>query len=900
MGVLKYLRRGRRDEDAAREIASYIAIETDDNIARGMTPQAAHDAAVRKFGNATRVREEIYWMNTIRPVDTLWQDLKFAMRLLLRDKGFAVAAILSLGLGIGANTAIFQLLDAVRLRTLPVEHPEELVEVRFRPGTSRMGSFNGRRPMLTYPLFDEIRNRQQVFSGIFAWGNGQFNTASGGEVRRIEGLWASGEMFGVLGLKPVLGRFYTPEEDRPGCGSPGAVLSHAYWQREFGGAPSVLQQTLRLQRVTFDIIGVAPPDFFGLDVGRRFDVAVPLCADRLIQGDGEGRLAKRASWWLASIGRLARGRTPEQAAEHLGLLSADLALATLPADYPAEEEARYKEAKLTAMPASSGVSGIRQQFGEPLTVLLGATALVLLIACANLANLLLARASAREREMAVRLAIGAARRRLVVQLMVESMLLAVAGTLLGVAVARALTSILVAQIASGFGAVFIDLTWNTQMFAFTAAVSAIACLMFGLAPALKATALSPASTLRAGGRGLTMSRERFGVRRLLVVTQVALSLVLLLGALLFSRTLYNLLSIDTGFDQQVVVAFLSDATLAGDVDRARVIREDIRERLKAIAGVEHVAQADFVPLDGSFWNEMAMVELPGGGLSDKKLANFSRVGAGYFETLQVPILRGRDFDARDSRQAPPVAIVNETFVKTLLNGADPIGRVVTVQGAPNTPPLSWQIVGVSGDAKHTDLKEDFAPLVILPATQATEADDWVRFVIKPRGDAASIIPAAARKIAEVNPQIDIDFSILSDTIRDGLVRERLMAALSLAFGLLAGLLAAVGLYGVMSYTVSRRSNEIGIRLAMGARGGDVLRMVIVEAGWMVGIGVVIGVALGLGAAKAASTLLFGLRPTDPATIASAMALLAGIGLLASYLPARRASKLDPMTTLRQE
>lgn len=900
MGLIKFLRRGRRDDETAREIASYIAIETDDNIARGMSPQAAHDAAVRKFGNAARVREEIYWMNTIRPIETLWQDLKFAMRLLRRDKGFAVAAIVSLALGIGANTAIFQLLDAVRLRMLPVDRPHELVEVRFPPGTSRRGSFNGRHTMLTYPLFDEIRRRQQVFSGMFAWGSGRFNTADGGEVRRIEGLWASGEMFTVLGLKPAIGRFYTPQEDRPGCGSPGAVLSYAYWQREFGGAPSVLQQTVRLERVTFDIIGVAPPDFFGLDVGRRFDVVVPLCSDRLIQGDGEGRLSKRDSWWLAAIGRLAPGRTVQQAADHLASLSPDIARATLPTGFPGDDERLYKEARLTAMPASSGVSNIRQQFGEPLTVLLGATALVLLIACANLANLLLARASAREREMALRLAIGASRRRLMTQLLVESLLLALAGTLLGVLVARGFTTMLVAQIAAGFGTIFIDLSWDTQMLMFTASVSAIACVLFGLAPALKATALSPATTLRAGARGLTTSRERFGVRRLLVVTQVALSLVLLLGALLFSRTLYNLLNIDTGFDQQVLVALLSDESLAGDADRGRLIREDIRARLAVIPGVEHVAQTDYVPLAGSYSNDSVFVELPSGKLSDKVLANFSRVGKDYFQTLRVPIVRGRDFEDRDTRLSPPVAIVNEAFVRKALNGADPIGRVIRLEAPPNAPVTSWQIVGVSGDAKHTDLRVEFEPVVILAAAQAKEAEDWVRFMIRPRGDIDRIVPALVLKVAEVNPAIDIEFSILSDTIRNRLVRERLMAALSGAFGLLAGLLAAVGLYGVMSYTVTRRSNEIGIRLAMGARAGDVLRMVIAEAGWLVGIGVVIGVALGLGAAKAASTLLFGLQPSDPVTLASATALLIAIGLLASYLPARRASRLDPMTTLRQE
>ena len=896
--LLKFLRRGRRDDDAAREIASYIAIETDDNIARGMAPQAAHDAAVRKFGNATLVREEIYWMNTIRPIDMLWQDLRYAMRLLVRDKGFAAAAIISLALGIGANTAIFQLLDAVRLRTLPVSAPEQLVEVRFKPGTSRSGSFTGRRPMLTYPLFDEIRRRQTVFTGMFAWNSAPLNTAAGGEVRRIEGLWTSGEMWGVLGLKPLMGRFYTPEEDRPGCGSPGAVLSHAYWQREFGGAPSVLQQTVRLNGVRFDIIGVAPQDFFGLDVGRRFDVALPLCGERLTI-NGESRETLRNNWWLASIGRLTPGRTEQQAIDHLASISPEIMAATLPTGYTPEGEKQYHENKLTAMPAASGVSAIRAQFGEPLVVLLGATGLVLLIACANLANLLLARASAREREMAVRLAIGAPRRRLVMQLLVESVLLAAIGTLLGILVARGLTTILVAQIAAGFGSIFIDLSWNSKMFLFTTGVSALACLLFGLVPALKATSLSPASTLRAGSRGLTMSRERFGLRRLLVVTQVALSLVLLLGALLFSRTLYNLLSIDTGFDQKVLVVLLSHESLAGDVDRGRVMREDIRERLAAIPGVDKVAQADFVPLEGSFWNEMAMVDTPSGP-GDKVLANFTRVGKGYFETMHVPIVHGRDFDARDARQAPPVAIVNETFVKKTLGTENPIGRIVRLETPPGQPSETFQIIGVSGDAKHTDLREDFEPLVILPATQASRAEDWARFVIKPRGEIDPLVPATVQKIAEVNPLIDIDFAVLSETIRSGLARERLMAALSAAFGMLAGMLAAVGLYGVMSYTVARRSNEIGIRLAMGARGVDVLKMVITEAGWMVGIGVAIGVALGLGAATAARTMFFGLQPGDPATLSAAIALLAAIGLIASYLPARRASKLDPMTTLRSD
>jgi putative ABC transport system permease protein len=895
----RFFRRSRRDDEAAREIASYIAIETDDNIARGLSPQAAHDAAVRKFGNTALVREEIYWMNTLRPVDAIWQDLRYAVRLLLRDKAFAAAAIISLALGIGANTAIFQLLDAVRLRVLPVERPAQLVEVRFAPGTPRVGAFTSRRPNLTSALFEEIRQRQRVFIGMFAWSSAQLNTADGGEVRRIEGLWASGGMFEVLGLKPALGRFFTADDDRPGCGSPGAVLSHAYWQREFGGAPSVLQQTVRLEGVRFDIIGVAPQEFFGLDVGRRFDVALPMCGDALTQ-QGPGRDRSRSNWWLAAIGRLAPGRTLEQAADHLAAMSPEITAATMPTDYTPEFEQKFVTNKLTALDASAGVSSIRTQFGKPLAVLLGATGLVLLIACANLANLLLARASAREREMAVRLAIGAGRRRLVSQLLVESVLLALVGTLLGIVVARALTTILIAQIASGFGTIFIDLSWNTQMFAFTTGVSVLACLLFGLAPALKATALSPAIALKTGGRGITMSRERFGLRRVLVVAQVALSLVLLIGALLFTRTLYNLISIDTGFDQDVVVAYLTHPSLGGDADRGRAMRDDIQQRIAALPGVASVAQADYVPLDGSFWNENAMVDSRSGPPGQKFIANFTRVGKGYFETLRVPIVRGRDFGPGDSRQSTPVAIVNQTFVRKAIGDADPLGRIVRLDTRPGTPAQTFEIIGVARDAKHTELRGDFEPLVVLAASQEPEAQGWVRFVIKPRGSLDGLVPAVAQRVGEVNSAVDIDFSMLNETIRGGLVSERLMAALSGAFGMLAGLLAAVGLYGVMSYTVARRSNEIGIRLALGSKRSTVLRLVLREAGVLVAIGLVVGTVLGLGLTKYARTLLFGLQPTDPVTIGAALTLLAVIGLGASYLPARRASRLDPVRVLRDE
>jgi putative ABC transport system permease protein len=888
-------RRNQRDAEAAREIASYIAIETDDNIARGMAPQAAHDAAVRKFGNTARVREEIYWMNTIGPIDTLWQDLRFAIRLLKRDRGFAIAAVLSLALGVGANTAIFQLLDAVRLRALPVEEPQQMLNVTFARGSMRSGGFTSRWPNFTYAQVDALRENQRAFDGLLAWSSGQLNTAAGGEARYVEGLWASGDLFNVLGVKPIVGRLLQAEDDHKGCG-PVAVISHAYWQRAFGGSASVLQQTVRLEDTAFDIIGVAEPSFFGLDVGRRFDVAVPLCVDGLLV-KSRNRLESKREWWLAVMGRLAPGWTAAQANDHLIAISPAVMANTAPQDYTAEAVQKHLASKLSAAPAAAGVSDVREEFGEPLLVLLAATGLVLLIACANLANLLLARATAREREVAVRLAIGASRGRIVRQLMVESVLLAAIGTVLGVFVARALSQLLVAQLAAGMGALFIDLTWNFKVFGFTAGVSLLACLLFGLAPALRATALAPAAALKSGGRGTTGGRERFGLRRALVVAQVALSLVLLIGALLFTRTLYNILTIDAGFDQNLVVVELSHRSLMSDDDaRALAARQTIQERIAALPGVAGAVLTESSPLSGGFWNEHVLVD----GVSEMAVANFMSVGGNYFDVLGIPLLKGRTFGTSDTHQSPPVAVVNEAFVRKLFPDRDPIGHVLWLEPVPGQPVERMEIVGVARDTKYQDIRDDFEPLVHVAMTQSHRFRDYARVLVTPRGAVEGLMPAIARGVAEINPEISIELEVLRQTVNRGLVRERLMASLSGAFGALAGLLAAVGLYGVMSYTVTRRSNEMGIRLAMGARRSEVLRMVLADAGTLVAIGLVAGVALGAGAATAARSLLFGLQPTDPVTLGAAVAMLAAIGLVASYIPALRASRLDPMKVLRDE
>lgn len=898
MSWTRFFRRNRRDEDTAREIASYIAIETDENLARGMTPQAAHDAAVRKFGNATQVREEIYWMNTIRPLDTLWHDLRFGIRLLWRDKGFAVAAIVSLALGIGANTAIFQLLDAVRLRSLPVETPQQLVNIRFPRGSKLSGSFSSRMPYLSVAQIEQLRAQplDDLFSGLFWWSSGRLNTAAGGEAKYVEALWASGDMFRVLGVRPSIGRLIDASDDRAGCGSPPAVISHAFWQRAFGGSHSVLGQTVRLEGRQFDIVGVTEPDFFGMDVGRRFDVAIPVCADALLNPSNRVAIESRSHFWLSALGRLQPGRTVQHATDRLIAISPALTAATVPDWYTTEDQQAYRNNKLNAFAADSGLSDLRTQFAQPLLVLLGATGLVLVIACANLANLLLARATARQKEIAVRLAIGASRGRIVRQLIVESVLIAAVGTLLAVGVAKGLTAVLMAQLASGMSGLFLNLDWNMTVFAFTAGVAATACLLFGVAPALQATALAPSAALKAGGRGVSDGRERFSARRVLVVAQVALSLVLLFGALLFTRTLYNVLTIDAGFDRELVYLELSHPSLTtDDAVRHLLVRNDIQQRIETVPGVQGAVLVNAAPLTNNWWNENVYVD----GSKQRVLSNFATVGTNYFDVLRIPILKGRGFTHADTLSSVPVAVINETFARKLFNGADPIGKQLWVEVAEGKPIVKREIVGVARDTKYAEIKDDFEPLVHLPLSQNAEGR-YVRLLVKPRGTLDGLLPALVRRIAEINPEIAIETTVISQAVRDGLVRERLMAALSAAFGALAGLLAAVGIYGVMSYTVTRRRNEIAIRLAMGAARSEVLRMVIADSGKLIVIGLVIGAAMGLGAARAARTLLFGLQPTDPITIAAAVTMLALIGLLASYIPARRASLVDPMSVLRQE
>lgn len=900
MGWIRYLRRRKKDAELAAELESYLASEFERNLAAGMSPQEAAWAARRKLGNTTRISETVHEMHTIRFFETISQDLRYGARQLKLSPSFFIVATLSLALGIGANTAIFQLLDAVRMRLLPVRAPEELVEVRIPPGTENCcsGNFSDRQPNVTYPIWDEIRKRQQAFSSMFVFGDNRFNLSNGGEARYADGLWVSGDFFRTLGVQPVLGRLFNEEDDRLGCGSPGAVISYGFWQREYAGDAAVLSRSISLDGHKLPILGVSPPYFFGVDVGHNFDVAVPTCAEPLLEGE-DSHLAKRYHWWLAAIGRLKPGWTVASAAAHVKAISPGIFEATLPTVYQPDTAKYYLSYRLTAIPAGSGLSSIRRNLEEPLWVLLSIAALVLLIACANLANLMLARASTREREIAVRLALGASRLRVIRQLLAESMLLAAAGAICGAILAVGLSKYLVMFLSTDQNPIFVDLGLDWRVFGFVAALAVLTCLLLGLTPALRATQANAATALKSSSRSITAGRERHMLRRALVVTQVALSMVLLVSALLFSRTLQNLMTLDAGLRPEGLTEVDIDLSrLNATAERRGVIYRDLLEDIRAIPGVEAATSTNNVPLSGNGWNDR--IQILDGRKTGDVLTNFARVNTGYFQAMESALIAGRDFNDHDRPSNQRVAIVNQAFCRKFLNARSPIGLQFEILPAPGKAPDVFKVVGLTKDAKYMGLRDDFSPTVFVAFGQDTEPDVGTFYLVRSSVPLAGLREGLKRTIARQSPAIIVEFKSFAEQVHDRLLRERLMATLSGFFGGLACLLATVGLYGVVSYLVARRRNEIGVRLALGASRGTVMSLVLREATILLATGVGVGVGLAIALGKAAGSLLYNLKPYDPISIVAAALFLGMVAIGASILPAHRAARLEPMLALREE
>jgi putative ABC transport system permease protein len=828
---------------------------------------------------------------------SFWRDLRHALRFLRFSPGFTIVAVLTLALGIGANTAIFQLIDSIRLRTIPVKNPQELGTIRIADRHWGSGQFSSQYSQLTFAMWEQIRKRQEGFAEIAVWSGQRFNLATGGEVRKAKGIRVSGDFFHVLGVEPVLGRLLGPEDDQPGCGTSGANISYAFWQRNFAGDPSVVGKQLTLDGNSFQVLGVTPPGFNGISIGDTFDVAVPVCLEPILS-PRNNRLTLRHAWWLATIGRLKPGWTIARANAQMLAVTPAVLQETIPPVYDAEGTKKYLEYKLGAFSASTGFSELREDSETSLWLLLGITGLVLLIACANLANLMLARTSARERQITIRRALGASRWRMVRELLSESLLIALGGSICGLFLAFSISRMLVAFISTQQNQIFLDLGMDWRVLAFTTALAVLTTVSFGLAPAMRATRAEPATLLQSGSRGTTGGRERFSLRRILIVSQVGLSVVLLTGALLFVRSLRNLTTLNVGFQQTgILITSVDFGRLQLPEERYTEYKGDLVTRVQAIPGVESAAHAMLVPFGGSSWNDNVLIE---GSDQDAGVAWLNYLGPGYFKTVGTPLLAGRDFDDRDTATSVKVAIVNQAFVRKILKGADPIGKRFRIHEPPGKPRPLYEIVGVTADNKFQDMHEEFLPFMYFPAPQQEKPGPDDQILIRSSLPLASLIGSMKQTIAEVNPGIDLEFLVFKTRIHNSLLQDQLMVTLSGFFGFLAALLAAIGLYGVMSYMVIQRTKEIGIRMAIGAKRADVLRMILREAGVLTVAGLVIGTGLALGAAQAAKSLLFGLKPRDPLTLVMAVVTLSAVAALASFLPAYRASKLDPLTALRYE
>ncbi len=880
------LRPRRLSRDLDRELSFHVSELVDELVARGMTDRDAFAEARRRFGNFGMQKERTRDVDTMAWLDSLGADVRYALRAMRRSPGFAAVAVLSLALGIGANTAIFGLIDAVMLRALPVRNPGELLRVTAE---DQWG-------VVSNPVWEQVRDRQDVFSGALAYGNARFNLNAAGEAKFATAAWVSGDYFSTLGVRAHAGRMLAKSDDYRGC-APVAVLSYAFWRAHYGGDPSVIGKTIALDGHPFLIAGVSASGFTGVDVGQSKDLFAPLCATAV--NGGSGMLESPSSVWLFMIARPKPGVSLDQVRARLSTLAPAVFEATVPRNRGTESRSDYLRQTLRATPAANGISQLRSDYGRALVLLMVVVALVLLIACANVANLLLTRATVREREIAIRLAIGAGRGRLIRQLLTESLLLSALGAVAGALLAQWGSRLLVAMLSDTRSAVFLDLSPNVRLFAFTALVAVATGMMFGLVPAWRATRAQPHTAMKGNSRGITQGHSSFSLGRALIIFQVAVSLVLVVGAGLMLGTFRRLTTVDAGFQRQGVL--LVDANIRnGEYKgprRAEVFREMLA-RVRALPGVK-AAVSNVTPVSGSAWTDDVVADGFTPKTREDGVAFFNQVGDGYFETMGTRLLAGRDFGPRDALTAPAVAIVNESMARRFFATTNAVGKTFRVlQGQKTSAPI--EIVGIVEDAKYKSLRDPAPPTAYLAVSQDSTPSAYLTFDVRAGGSTAAIAPAVRNAMLAASPTVSLTFASFAEQVDESVARERLLATLSTFFGGLALLLATIGLYGVMSYSVARRRNEIGIRMALGAARTRVVRMVLGEVAMLVGIGVALGLAFALASSRLLAVFLFGLAPNDPVTIAGAITISVLVAAVAGYLPARRASRVDPMLALREE
>jgi len=826
-------------------------------------------------------------------------DLRDAIRALRSTPIVTAVAILSLALGMGANTALFSIVDALVLRPLPVRDAERLtlLSSTVKSATSDETWVN---ISWTNPIWEAVRDRSSMFDDAFAYSDIQLDLSQRGTVDPIDGLRASGRMFDVLGVNAALGRTFTDADDRRGGGPDGpvAVLSYGFWQRRFGGARDVIGRQITLNRVPFTIIGVSQASFFGPDVGRTFDVAIPLGTMTLLSGYQQS-LESRDSWWLRVMVRLAPGQSAAQATAALRAVQSQIADETRPAARGLDG-APHLSRPFDLEPAAAGSSELRKNYRRPVFALMAIVALTLLIACGNIANLLLARATARRHELSVRTALGASAWRLARQLLAESAVLSMVGAALGVAFAWWGSRVIVAQLSTSTNRVFLDVGIDWRILAFTGAVAIGTTVLFGIVPAVRASRAAPIDAMKEQGRG-TSSGRRVGLAGSLVMAQVALSLVLVVGAGLFVRTFASLASRDVGFERDRSLIVSIGAQRAGVDSAARAAMYDrLRQAALAVPGVSHATISVTAPLgDNTLVRRM---EFPGRpALPDmERLVLRNVVSPGFFATLGTPFISGRDFDERDGAGSARTVIVNQAFVAKFFAGENPIGRVISETPDPYSEAAPLEIVGVVGDAIYRSSRESPQPTMYWSLARMKRPPAAVKLIVRAAsGTPSTLTKSVAAAVSGVNPELTLAIRPFEDQVAASFAQERIVATLSGFFGALALVLAGLGLYGITAYAVTRRNIELGIRMALGTSPAGIVRLVLSRIALLVGGGVVAGSVVSLWAVSFVGSLLFEIDARDPATFAGAAALLVGVAAAAGWIPARRASRIDPAQVLRE-
>jgi predicted permease len=839
-------------------------------------------------------------------VQTLWQDIRFGLRMLGKSPGSTALAFATLALGIGANTAIFSLVNAVMLATIPVRNPQQLVVLRWsaqahpqNSGSSSYGDCQWTKwtakvsgsCSFSYPMFKEIRQHAGVFSSVGAFaGPAQLDLTGNGTASIARGEIVSGDYFQTLGVQAAAGRSLEPSDERPGAEAV-AVLSYAYWQGAFGGAPSAIGKSIKLNGVPFTIVGVADAAFTRLTPGHTQDMWLPLSQVVPLRLHWGGGPDKDSTWWLTVVGRLEPGIALGQAESRVSLLFRNEII----------QEKRLKaedHPQVTLTLAQKGLSGIRGDLEQPLYILMAAVGLVLLISCANVAGLLLSRAAARQKEIAVRLALGAGRGRVVRQLLTESVLLSFAGAGLGVLLAYWGASALAAfASANRYSNFQISAAPDARVLVFTVAAAALTGILFGLAPAFRGTRVNLAPTLKENSGSMSGTsfggERRFGLGSGLVVGQVALSLIVLAGAGLVVRSLGNLKAIDPGFDTRNVLQFAVNPTLTGyyKSDQVAPLYRELQSRLSGLPGVISVSYSSDTLLDGGLWTEDVKIE----GRTDKSTVETQVLGVGpeFFSTMKIPVMTGRMLNSEDAESKRDVAVVNRAFIKKFLENREPLGLHFGGED-PQNP--QYEIVGVVGDTKYAGLRDELAPTAYIPLK-----DGDAHFALRTAINTQALLPAARKVVSDLDNNLPLfDVRTQTERIERLLFNERLLARLASLFGLLALVLASIGLYGLLSYEVARRTREIGIRAALGAQNRDVLRLVGRQGLVLMALGIGFGIVAAMGVTRSLGSLLYGVQPSDPITFFGVSALLTIVGLAACYIPARRATRVDPMVALRYE